>query len=123
MAEPAPAPVRRYGTLVLMPSSNPALNESVFEREIQRAGAGVGSYSGSPRDELPPHLFAGGYAAAPPDSTSTLPPPPPPPASSMPPPVGSIPQAPDEVSPWPPAGAPPIDRPFPTMRVGGVFSA
>ncbi|MCU1353378.1 MAG: hypothetical protein JWM05_2587, partial [Acidimicrobiales bacterium] len=40
-----------------MPSSNPALSDKVFQREIQASRGGAGWASGSPRDEVPPGLF------------------------------------------------------------------
>src|SRR4051794_8074756 len=99
-----------------MPTSNPAMNERLWEREIRDAqGLPPIDTTGSPRDELPPGLFSGQPTTAPtnaPPGASTLPPPPPPP-------VGSIPPAPDEVSPWTPASRPPVTD-YAKMRVGGV---
>ena len=112
--------VVRSGTLVSMPTSNPAMNERLWEREIRDAqGLPPIDTSGSPRDELPPNLFSGQPTAspnAPQPGTSTLPPPPPPTPGT------AIPPAPDEVSPWTPAGRTPITD-YAKMRVGGVASA
>ncbi|QXC61658.1 Bax inhibitor-1/YccA family protein [Aquihabitans sp. G128] len=90
-----------------MPSSNPALNDAIFQREIKasRSGGFEPGY-GSPADEVPPGLFGGQGA-----SGSTLPPPP-----------GALGQ---ERPTWqqPPA-APPLDHSSgETMRMGGTMSA
>jgi uncharacterized YccA/Bax inhibitor family protein len=95
------------------------MNENLWEREIREAqGLPAIDRKGSPADELPPNLFDGQPSTtrtATPPGASTLPPPPPPP-------VGAIPPAPDEVSPWTPAGRPPVTD-YAKMRVGGVASA
>ena len=79
-----------------MRSSNPALNDKVFERETRNAYAGAG-YPASPPTGAPPGWQQPGYGAG-----------------------GPIPPAPDLVSPWTPQG--PTGR-IETMRMGGVLSA
>ncbi|MCU1452734.1 MAG: rane protein [Acidimicrobiales bacterium] len=91
-----------------MPSSNPALNDKIFEREIRNSrGGAVGQWSGSPRDEVPPNLFGQ-------TGTSTLPP-----VSANRP----FTPAPDQVSQWPPTAPPPTATAGGVMRLGGVLSA
>jgi uncharacterized YccA/Bax inhibitor family protein len=83
-----------------MPSSNPALNDKIFEREIRNSYAGAG-YPASPPTQAPPGWQQPGWGA---------------PGAG-----GPVPPAPDVVTPWTPQGpvGPPIDR----MRMGGVLSA
>jgi uncharacterized YccA/Bax inhibitor family protein len=80
-----------------MPSSNPALNDKIFEREIRNSYAGAG-YPAAPPTQAPPGWQQPGYGAG-----------------------GPVPPAPDLVSPWTPQGpgGPQFDR----MRMGGVLSA
>jgi uncharacterized YccA/Bax inhibitor family protein len=78
-----------------MPSSNPALNDKIFEREIRNSyGAG---YPAAPPTDAPPGWQQPGYGAG-----------------------GPVPPAPDLVSPWTPQGPP---RREDTMRMNGVISA
>lgn len=108
-----------------MPTSNPALSEKVFSREIADARAEA---------HAPDALAEPGGWAAPdgPQAAHPAPPPPPAPAPSsgvasgltgqhasvyQP---GAIPPAPDTVSAWPP---PPSVLGYEPMRVGGVASA
>jgi uncharacterized YccA/Bax inhibitor family protein len=82
-----------------MPSSNPALNDKVFEREIRNSYGGAG-YPAAPPTQAPPGWQQPGYGA---------------PGAG-----GPVPPAPDLVSPWTPqAPTGPVD----TMRMGGVISA
>ena len=54
-----------------MASSNPALNDKIFQREIQNSGSRGGfRYGGSPADEVPPDLF-GSRPEAPPTAAPT----------------------------------------------------
>lgn len=88
-----------------MNSSNPALNDKVFQKEIQASRQG-GSFTpawGSPADELPPGVF-GDQRSTPRQPASTLPPVHP--GQRTPPPSGPISTDDDDV-----------------MRVGGVTSA
>ena len=80
-----------------MPSSNPALNDKIFEREIRNSYAGAG-YPASPPTQAPPGWQQPGYGAG-----------------------GPVPPAPDLVSPWTPQG--PTGPQFERMRMGGVLSA
>ncbi|HEX2575658.1 MAG TPA: Bax inhibitor-1/YccA family protein [Aquihabitans sp.] len=90
-----------------MASSNPALNEKVFQREIERNGsARPGPGWGSPADEVPPGLFGGGGRR--------------PGASTLPPPPGRTP-GPTWQPPAPPTG--PVGTGGDTMRLGGTLSA
>ena len=91
-----------------MASSNPALNDKIFQREIanSRPQSGFGP-TGSPADELPPNLFGGGAATAAPGTAA-------PGRSSdttwSPPPAGPV------------GGGTGIDT-GDTMRLGGTLSA
>jgi uncharacterized YccA/Bax inhibitor family protein len=107
-----------------MPTSNPALNEKIFSREIEEARAK--GHSSQALSE------PGGWAApGGPQAARPAPPTAPPAAPSgitsgfagQPAPVhqpGAIPPAPDTVSAWPP---PPSVLGYEPMRVGGVASA
>lgn len=106
-----------------MRSSNPALNEKVFQREIEknRSESSLSSTWGSPADEVPKDLF-GQRGQGPSAGTSTLPPPPPrPTVQRRPSEAGSgSPFATDRSSGE--VGAPPfVDGD--SMRLGGTMSA
>jgi uncharacterized YccA/Bax inhibitor family protein len=93
-----------------MESSNPALNDKIFKREIANSRGGSSAW-GTPADEVPPDLFGG---RSPQRGASTLPPPP-----SAPPHQG------DGRPTWQePTAAPPLDYSSgETMRLGGTLSA
>lgn len=92
-----------------MASSNPALNDKIFQREIRASGSG-GDFTpgwGSPADEVPPGLFPG--QAGQPGQTAT----------SLPPAPGQAERPTWEPPPTSPTG--PISGD--TMRLGGTLSA
>lgn len=98
-----PEPVG-FGHNGAMASSNPALNDKIFQREIRANG-------GSPASELPPDLFGGQGRGA-----STLPP-----APGMPPGSTWSPDALGGSGPTAPTG--PVSTGGDTMRLGGTLSA
>lgn len=88
-----------------MASSNPALNDKIFQREIRAGGSGGGSSPGwgSPADEVPPGLFGGRGT----QGATTLPP---------------APGRADRPT-WEPPAGPVGPAPGDTMRLGGTLSA
>jgi uncharacterized YccA/Bax inhibitor family protein len=86
-----------------MASSNPALNDKIFEREIRNSGGGSNPGWGAPADEVPPGLFGGGAR----QGASTLPP---------------APQQGDRQT-WEPPAGPLGPVAGDTMRLGGTLSA
>ena len=120
---------RSIGHNGAMRSSNPALNEKVFQREIEksRSESSLSPAWGSPADEMPSDLFGQRSSAPRGGSASTLPPPPPVerhrPQSNAP-----YPSAPESTGPFSndpfstTTGAPPIAD-SDTMRLGGTMSA
>lgn len=94
-----------------MQSSNPALNDKVFQRGIANSRSGGGFRgAGSPADEVPPNLFGGRRGSAPPAERG---------------PTGDQQTTPQGTTPsdtsWSPPDAGPVQGD--TMRLGGTLSA